>query len=124
MKKFLKLKTQLLTSAYTLYLILKHPHTPWQNKIFIIMTIIYFLSPLDLLPDLYPLLGQIDDALVALFGTQFTFKMVPAHIMTDCREKAKIGLKKFTIIFISLILLWLIVIFLVFKIFLHLFGFK
>ena len=45
---FLKTKTKLLTSVYTLFLILKHPQTPWQNKTFIILIILYFLSPLDL----------------------------------------------------------------------------
>jgi uncharacterized membrane protein YkvA (DUF1232 family) len=108
MKTFFKLKTKLLTSIYTLYLIFKHPQTPWQNKIFIVMIIVYFLSPLDLIPDLYPLLGQIDDLIVAFCGTQLSFKMAPTHILVECRQKAKIGLKKFAVILMSIILIWII----------------
>jgi len=115
MKKIFKLKTKLLTSIYTLYLVLRHPKTPWQNKIFIVMIIIYFLSPIDLIPDLYPLLGQIDDLLIGFLGAQFSFKMVPTHILTECRQKAQAGLKKFTAILIILILIWIVVIFLAFK---------
>ena len=119
---FLKTKTKLLTGAYTLFLILKHPKTPWQNKAFIITIIVYFLSPLDLIPDLYPLLGQIDDLLIGFFGTQMSFKMIPAHILAECRQKAQAGLKKFTAILITLILIWIIGIYLFFKFFLNFFG--
>ena len=122
MKKFLELKTKLLTAVYTLYLILKHPQTPWQNKAFIIMIIAYFLSPLDLIPDLYPLLGQIDDLLIAFFGTQFSFKIMPAHILAECKEKAQIGLKKFTAILLTVILIWIVGIYLVFKFFINFLG--
>ena len=120
MKKFLELKTKLLTSAYTLYLIFSHPQTPWQNKIFIIMIVVYLLSPMDLIPDLYPLLGQIDDLLIAFFGTQVSFKMVPPHILAECKQKAKTSLKKFAVIFISLILIWIIVVYFFLNFFLKL----
>ena len=122
MKKILELKTKLLTAVYTLYLILKHPQTPWQNKAFIIMIIAYFLSPLDLVPDLYPLLGQIDDLLIAFFGAQFSFKIMPAHILAECKEKAQIGLKKFTAILLTVILIWIVGIYLVFKFFINFLG--
>ena len=122
MKKFLELKTKLLTAIYTLYLILKHPQTPWQNKAFIIMIIAYFLSPLDLIPDLYPLLGQIDDLLIAFFGTQFSFKIMPAHILAECRQKAQSGLKKFTAILLTVILIWILGIYLIFKFFTNFIG--
>ena len=122
MKKLLKLKTQLLTSIYTLYLIFRHPQTPWQNRIFIIMIIVYFLSPMDLIPDFYPLLGQMDDLLIGFLGTQYSFKIIPAHILTECRQKAQSGLKKFAMILLSLILIWILGIYLVFKFFLNFVG--
>ena len=122
MKKILELKTKLLISIYTLYLIFRHPHTPWQNRIFIIMIIVYFLSPMDLIPDFYPLLGQIDDLLIGFLGTQYSFKIIPEHILTECRQKAQAGLKKFATILLGLILIWIAIIFLVFKFFLKLLG--
>lgn len=37
---------------------------PWQSLVLIVLTVIYFVSPFDLIPDWLPAIGLIDDALV------------------------------------------------------------
>jgi len=37
---------------------------PWQSLILIIIAVIYFVSPIDLIPDWIPVIGLIDDAFV------------------------------------------------------------
>src|SRR5262245_66281914 len=39
----------------------KDSRVPVTEKVFVIGAIVYFLSPLDLLPDMIPFLGQVDD---------------------------------------------------------------
>jgi uncharacterized membrane protein YkvA (DUF1232 family) len=50
-----------------LYRLLKDPRAPFAEKTLLAGTIIYVISPLDLIPDLIPFIGQVDDLyLVAL----------------------------------------------------------
>jgi uncharacterized membrane protein YkvA (DUF1232 family) len=50
-----------------LYRLFTDSRVPVAEKIFVIGAIVYFLSPLDLLPDVIPFLGQVDDLyLIAL----------------------------------------------------------
>jgi len=45
----------------------KDSRVPVTEKVFVVGAIVYFLSPLDLLPDMIPFLGQVDDLyLIAL----------------------------------------------------------
>jgi uncharacterized membrane protein YkvA (DUF1232 family) len=61
------------------------PKTPRIAKILAIAALIYGISPLDLVPDLIPLLGQLDDlGIIALLLFQ-AFKYIQQHI-TDTHE--------------------------------------
>lgn len=40
---------------------------PKTRKVVIIITLIYLFSPIDLIPDFIPLLGQIDDGILVIF---------------------------------------------------------
>jgi uncharacterized membrane protein YkvA (DUF1232 family) len=48
---------------------LKHDYTkiPWGSVVLVVVAIIYFVSPIDLIPDWIPLAGFIDDAAVIGF---------------------------------------------------------
>jgi uncharacterized membrane protein YkvA (DUF1232 family) len=50
-----------------LYRLIKDPRAPLAEKALLLGTIVYVISPLDLLPDVIPFIGQVDDLyLVAL----------------------------------------------------------
>jgi uncharacterized membrane protein YkvA (DUF1232 family) len=50
-----------------LFRLFKDKRVPVAEKVLVIGAIVYFLSPLDLLPDMIPFLGQVDDLyLIAL----------------------------------------------------------
>jgi uncharacterized membrane protein YkvA (DUF1232 family) len=59
----------------------EYTNIPWQSLILIIASIIYFVMPVDLIPDFLPGFGLIDDA--ALLG--WTLKAVKSSI-DDFRE--------------------------------------
>ena len=50
--------------------LLGDPRVPGRAKVALALTIPYLASPIDLIPDLVPVLGQLDDALLvaAVFG--------------------------------------------------------
>jgi uncharacterized membrane protein YkvA (DUF1232 family) len=49
------------------------------------LVLAYAFSQVDLIPDLIPLLGYLDDLIVVPFGIALVMKMIPAHVMTDAR---------------------------------------
>ena len=57
-----------LSSLYDWYRnAIRHPKYRW---LVILGTVVYLISPIDLLPDIFPILGQVDDVMLA--GLLFT----------------------------------------------------
>jgi uncharacterized membrane protein YkvA (DUF1232 family) len=50
---------------------------PLRVKIVLVLTLLYLASPIDLIPDFIPVLGQLDDILVAGFTIGYVTKHVP-----------------------------------------------
>lgn len=46
-------------------------------------TIAYFLSPVDLIPDILPVIGQVDDLALALFALDKIAKSVPPEVLQE-----------------------------------------
>lgn len=44
---------------------------PWQRKTVVVAALLYFISPLDAIPDLAPLIGYLDDFGVIIAVTKF-----------------------------------------------------
>jgi uncharacterized membrane protein YkvA (DUF1232 family) len=57
-KEFIK---SLKLNIYILYLAYRHPKTPWYAKAFSLLIVAYALSPIDLIPDVIPVLGYLDE---------------------------------------------------------------
>ncbi len=68
MKNFITLIPRIFYLSYQIYRSLFDPKVSMKTKLFFILSIIYVLSPIDLIPDLIPLRGQIDDLLVILIA--------------------------------------------------------
>jgi uncharacterized membrane protein YkvA (DUF1232 family) len=39
-------------------------HAPWYVKVLVTVGLLYLMSPVDLIPDFIPVLGQLDDVLL------------------------------------------------------------
>ena len=52
-----------------------------------VLAIVYVLSPIDLIPDTIPLLGWLDDGLLAYVLLQLAFKLLPAELHAALRAK-------------------------------------
>jgi uncharacterized membrane protein YkvA (DUF1232 family) len=80
---------QLKTEVYALYLACRDPRVPWYAKALMGLIIGYAISPIDLIPDFIPVLGQIDDLIIVPAGISIVIKMIPKDVMEECRQKAK-----------------------------------
>lgn len=73
-----------------LYEVLKTNNVSTADKAIILGTLGYFISPLDFIPDLTPVLGFSDD--LTAFG--IALSKIKGHITPDIMDKVKVRLKK------------------------------
>ena len=60
---------------------------PFSAKLVPILTVLYILSPIDLVPDLVVGLGQLDDLAIFLLGTQLFIAVSPKDIVERIRAE-------------------------------------
>jgi uncharacterized membrane protein YkvA (DUF1232 family) len=58
-------------------------------KVLCVVTVLYALSPIDLIPDFVPVLGYLDDVIVLPALIWLTVRMLPPQVVTDCRMQAE-----------------------------------
>ena len=117
-EKAKKLKQEI----YTLYLAYKDPRVPWYGKIFIIITVGYAISSIDLIPDFIPIIGYLDDLILLPLGILLSIKMIPKEVMKECRRESVKGIKDSKFIFIGLTIIigiWILLINLAIRIILN-----
>lgn len=73
-------KARLATLLLALWKLFKHPETPWLPKLIAVAVLAYALSPIDLIPDFVPVLGQLDDILLLPLGIALAVKLTPAAL--------------------------------------------
>jgi uncharacterized membrane protein YkvA (DUF1232 family) len=98
--------------TYALYLAARHPQTPWFAKLLVAAIVGYALSPIDLIPDFVPILGYLDDLVLLPLGIAWAIRLIPAQVMTECRERARAtvsGKPRSMVAAAIIILVWLAV---------------
>jgi uncharacterized membrane protein YkvA (DUF1232 family) len=71
-----------------LYFAGRDPRVPWFAKAVAVAVAAYALSPIDLIPDFIPILGQVDDLLILPLGTLLAVKLIPPEILSEHRAAA------------------------------------
>ncbi len=77
--------------AKRLWYALGHPETPGWFKAGAAGIVLYLLPPVDLIPDMIPVLGQLDDLLVVPALIWVALLLVPSVVKTDARTVASQG---------------------------------
>jgi len=72
-----------------LWLAARDPRTPRLAKALAIALTAYALSPIDLIPDFIPVLGQLDDLIIVPLGILLIVRMIPPEVFADCRRRAE-----------------------------------
>jgi uncharacterized membrane protein YkvA (DUF1232 family) len=63
-------------NAYAVCLAARDLRVPWYAKAFVLMIAAYVVSPIDLVPDFIPVLGQVDDAILVPLGIFVAMRLV------------------------------------------------
>jgi uncharacterized membrane protein YkvA (DUF1232 family) len=72
--------------ARRLWFALRHPAAPAWLKVGTGLLILYVVSPIDLIPDVVPFFGVVDDLVVVPLVIRWMLQRLPPHIATDLRR--------------------------------------
>jgi len=64
-----------------------HPQTPRISRLLLGGAIAYLVSPIDIIPDFIPILGQLDDLLIVPSMVYAALAFIPASVKTECRAR-------------------------------------
>ena len=63
--------------------LIKDRRVPLMAKSVPVLTLLYILSPVDLVPDLFPGLGQVDDLSLMVLSILLFLRMVPREVLRE-----------------------------------------
>ena len=95
-----------------IYLACKDSRVPWYARALAAVVVAYALSPIDLIPDIIPVIGYLDDLILVPLGIALVLRMIPPDVLAECREKAETAMTQTTptsrIAAVVVVLLWLL----------------
>ncbi len=71
-----------------MFLAFRDPRTPTLARVIIIFAVAYAVSPIDLIPDFIPVIGQLDDLLILPALILLAIRLIPADVYVRCRREA------------------------------------
>lgn len=80
---------RLATLLVALWKLFQHPETPRTAKFVAVFVLAYAVSPIDLVPDFIPVLGQLDDIIIVPLGITLAMKLTPPHLWQACLAEAE-----------------------------------
>jgi uncharacterized membrane protein YkvA (DUF1232 family) len=101
-----------------LYYALKDSRTPLRAKLPAIISLLYLFSPVDLIPDIVPFFGYLDDIVIVPLLLNLSIRLLPDHIKEEYLSRAAGSRKKikmYIFLFILFVISWVVVVFLVTK---------
>ncbi|HOG46178.1 MAG TPA: DUF1232 domain-containing protein [Anaerolineae bacterium] len=80
---------RLKSDTYAVYLACCDPRLPRYAKALAAVVVAYAFSPIDLIPDLIPVLGYLDDLVLVPLGIALVLRLTPAPVIAACRAQAQ-----------------------------------
>jgi len=110
---------ELKTDIPAVFIALRKKETPLLSKILAGITVVYALSPIDLIPDFIPVLGYLDDVILLPSLIALTIKCIPGEVFAECRKESEglwaDGKPKKWYYAIPIAVFWLIIVFVIVK---------
>jgi uncharacterized membrane protein YkvA (DUF1232 family) len=77
------------TQGRLVWAMLRDPRAPWISKLVAVLAVAYVLSPVDLVSDLIPVLGWIDDGVIAYVLLTLAMKFLPPDLNAALRAQVQ-----------------------------------
>lgn len=75
------------TEILMIWAMLRNPAAPMAAKITAILAVVYIISPVDLVPDVIPILGWLDDGIIAYVLIKLAFKLLPKDMFESLKTQ-------------------------------------
>ena len=75
------------TEIQMVWAMLRNPAAPMAAKITAILAAVYIISPVDLIPDVIPILGWLDDGVIAYVLIKLAFKFLPKDMYESLKAQ-------------------------------------
>jgi uncharacterized membrane protein YkvA (DUF1232 family) len=66
---------------------LRNPAAPGISKLVALLAAAYIISPVDLVPDVIPILGWLDDGVISILLFKLAFKLLPKEIYDSLKAR-------------------------------------
>ena len=66
--------------------VLHHPQTPPITRWLLRLALVYLLTPIDLIPDIIPIIGHLDDLVIVPLLLILAVQMIPQDILDECHH--------------------------------------
>src|SRR5436309_5569790 len=63
--------------------LVRDPRVPLAAKAIFVATVVYIISPIDIIPDWFPVVGQADDVLALLAGLNLFLRACPTWVVAE-----------------------------------------
>ena len=74
--------------ARRLWFALQHPQAPAWLKGGAAMLLLYLISPIDLIPDVVPIFGVVDDMIIVPAAIRWMLERLPADVRDQAEQRA------------------------------------
>lgn len=69
--------------------LIRSPEVPWYLKLLPALAVIYVLLPTDFIPDVFPVIGQLDDITALLVGAKVFIELAPQEVVARYVQGAR-----------------------------------
>ena len=70
------------------WLLLRNPNAPLVAKVVAVAAALYLFSPLDIVTDLIPILGWVDDAIIVSALLSLAYRLLPPDVYESLKRQA------------------------------------
>lgn len=80
--------------AVMLWYACRHPRAPGILRAGALLLLLYVLSPIDIVPDWFPILGWLDDMTLFALGIPVLLKLAPVSVLEEARTATDMFLSR------------------------------
>ena len=88
-KRLTLLWTVLRGDARRLWFAVRHPAAPAWLKVGTALIVLYVVSPIDLIPDVLPVIGVVDDLIVVPLAIRWLLARLPAELLAAVEQRGR-----------------------------------